>query len=64
VLARLREAEAAVDWSVGLSGWLPGEDLGSCLARADRSLYGVTQTRADTSQSVDAGRAHSLLPST
>jgi diguanylate cyclase (GGDEF)-like protein len=38
-LARLHTAEIPVGWSVGVSEWLAGEDLGTVLARADTLLY-------------------------
>ncbi|HWX43953.1 MAG TPA: GGDEF domain-containing protein [Solirubrobacteraceae bacterium] len=44
VLQRLRVEGLPVGWSVGVSEWLPGEDLDACLARADRGLYRVKQT--------------------
>ena len=67
VLERLRGEELPVDWSVGVSGWLPGEDLDACLARADRSLYNVKQSRVPTCSEglpAEGRRAPSLLPST
>jgi diguanylate cyclase (GGDEF)-like protein len=38
-LGRLRGREDHVDWSIGISEWLPGEDLDTPLARADKHLY-------------------------
>ena len=38
-LERLRGSEDSVGWSIGLSEWLPGEDLDTPLARADKHLY-------------------------
>jgi diguanylate cyclase (GGDEF)-like protein len=38
-LERLRSGEDPVGWSVGISEWLPGEDLDAPLARADERLY-------------------------
>jgi len=38
-IARLERATAAVSWSVGISDWLPGEELRTALARADARLY-------------------------
>jgi diguanylate cyclase (GGDEF)-like protein len=38
-LARLRREDAPVDWSVGISQWLRGEELSAVLARADERLY-------------------------
>jgi diguanylate cyclase (GGDEF)-like protein len=38
-LERLRSSEDPVDWSIGLSEWLPGEDLDTPLVRADKHLY-------------------------
>jgi diguanylate cyclase (GGDEF)-like protein len=38
-LARLHAANDPVGWSVGISEWLRGEDLGTVLARADTLLY-------------------------
>jgi diguanylate cyclase (GGDEF)-like protein len=67
VLERLRGEELPVDWSVGISGWLPGESLDACLARADRSLYSVKQSRVPPAPEglLSGGRrAPSLLPST
>jgi diguanylate cyclase (GGDEF)-like protein len=39
VLRRLRRVEDPVEWSIGISEWLPGEDLDPPLARADERLY-------------------------
>jgi diguanylate cyclase (GGDEF)-like protein len=69
VLDRLRGdgEELPVDWSVGVSGWLPGEHLDACLARADRSLYHVKQSRVPSAPGglpAEGRRAPSLLPST
>jgi diguanylate cyclase (GGDEF)-like protein len=64
VLERLRWEALPVDWSVGISGWLSGEDLGTCLARADRSLYSVKQARATTEElSVESRHAPSFATS-
>lgn len=63
VLERLRWSGSPVDWSVGVSGWVPGEDLGSCLARADRSLYGVKHTRDDAGALGQTRPVRALLPS-
>jgi diguanylate cyclase (GGDEF)-like protein len=63
VLQRLR-GEELPDWSVGISGWLPGEGLDACLARADRSLYNVKQSRASQERPAETRLAGSLLPST
>ncbi len=41
MLARLRAGRGEIDWSVGVSEWLPGESIDAPLARADRQLYGV-----------------------
>lgn len=38
-LKRLRGGEYPVGWSIGISEWLPGEDLDAPLARADEHLY-------------------------
>jgi diguanylate cyclase (GGDEF)-like protein len=38
-LARLHREEQLVNWSVGVSEWLPGEELSAALARADSRLY-------------------------
>ncbi len=38
-LARLQVPDMAVNWSVGVSQWRPGEEIDDCLARADRNLY-------------------------
>ncbi len=38
-VARLHGKERLVDWSVGISEWLRGEELSSVLARADSRLY-------------------------
>jgi diguanylate cyclase (GGDEF)-like protein len=43
VLNRLQVGEIPVTWSVGVSEWQPRESLDACLARADRSLYGVKE---------------------
>ncbi len=39
VLARLRDGEQQIDWSVGVSEWRAGEQLRAVLARADVRLY-------------------------
>ncbi len=67
VLERLRWEGLPVDWSVGISGWQPGEDLDACLARADRGLYNVKQSRVPAAPGglpAEGRRAPSLLPST
>ncbi len=64
VLERLRGEELPVDWSVGISGWLPGENLDAALARADRSLYNVKQSRAPQEKAAESRFAPWLLPST
>ncbi|MGA2164815.1 MAG: GGDEF domain-containing protein, partial [Solirubrobacteraceae bacterium] len=67
VLERLRWEDLVVDWSVGISGWESGEDLDACLARADRSLYNVKQSRVPSvadGLGVEGRRVPSLLPST
>jgi diguanylate cyclase (GGDEF)-like protein len=64
VLARLRVEELPVRWSVGVSEWLPGEDLDACLARADRSLYRVKQSVERGAAAAVGLRAGALLPST
>ncbi len=67
VLERLRWEGLPVDWSVGISGWQSGEDLDACLARADRGLYNVKQSRAPAAPEglpAEGRRAPSLLPST
>ena len=38
-LNRLSSSEDPVEWSIGISEWLPGEDLDTPLARADKHLY-------------------------
>ena len=38
-LKRLSSGEDLVDWSIGISEWLAGEDLDTPLARADKHLY-------------------------
>jgi diguanylate cyclase (GGDEF)-like protein len=42
-LERLRVPDLPIDWSAGVSQWLPGEDLDECLAKADRDLYAVKE---------------------
>jgi diguanylate cyclase (GGDEF)-like protein len=64
VLERLRAQGLPVHWSVGVSEWLPGEDLDACLARADRSLYRVKQSVERAPAQVETWRAGSVLPST
>jgi hypothetical protein len=67
VLERLRWEGLPIDWSLGISGWEPGEDLDACLARADRSLYNVKQSRVPAPPeglAAEGRRAPSLLPST
>jgi diguanylate cyclase (GGDEF)-like protein len=41
VLERLHVENLPVTWSVGIGEWLPGENLGECIARADAHLYSV-----------------------
>ena len=41
VLERLRDEGMPVTWSVGIGEWLPRENLGECIARADPHLYSV-----------------------
>jgi PleD family two-component response regulator len=38
-IARLEREAAEVSWSVGISDWLPGEQLQTALVRADARLY-------------------------
>lgn len=38
-LKRLRSGDDPVGWSIGVSEWLPGENLDAPLARADKHLY-------------------------
>jgi diguanylate cyclase (GGDEF)-like protein len=68
VLGRLHVDGLAVRWSVGVSEWLPGEDLDECLARADRSLYRVKQSLERSPAPAGDAPAKdvrgSLLPST
>lgn len=64
VLERLRVEQLPVEWSVGVSEWLPSESLDAGLARADRSLYSVKQS-LDRGEPLSEGRfTRSLLPST
>lgn len=46
VLDRLSGKEDPVRWSVGLSEWLPGEEIEVVLARADRHLYEAKHGRS------------------
>jgi diguanylate cyclase (GGDEF)-like protein len=62
-LDRLRGGELPVSWSIGVSELLPGEELGACVARADRDLYGVKQSRRGGGNDESEYRARSLLPS-
>ncbi len=64
VLERLRGAGTPVDWSLGVSEWLPSESLDTCLARADRSLYRVKQSSDRAAASPEGARSGALLPST
>lgn len=54
-LEHLRCPEAQVTWSVGVSEWLPGEDLDKCLAEADRELYAAKESRRPRALSTGAG---------
>jgi diguanylate cyclase len=45
-LDRLSIDGLPVDWAIGVSEWRHGEDLDACLARADRDLYRVKQSRS------------------
>jgi diguanylate cyclase (GGDEF)-like protein len=60
-LRRLRSKEDPVDWSIGISEWLPGEDLDMPLARADKCLYeaklAISQ-REDSVREVLGGKYH------
>ncbi len=38
-LGRLHNGDEPISWSVGVSEWLPDEDLDATFARADRNLY-------------------------
>ena len=69
MLGRLRVRQDAIEWSVGVSEWLPGEHLDAPFARADRYLYGVK--RALRPEDAPAPAHHgdyvargALLPST
>jgi diguanylate cyclase len=64
VLERLRVERVPVSWSVGVSEWLPREELDACLARADRRLYSVKQSRDRVEVPADGPLVRSLLPST
>jgi len=64
VLTRLRSDGLPVGWSVGVSEWLPREDLDACLGRADRSLYRAKQAPVAGERVGTGYRAGSLLPST
>jgi len=48
-LARLRGGEAPIGWSIGISEWLPEEDLDTTFARADRDLYDTKLSRSQGS---------------
>ncbi len=54
-LERLRCPEAQVTWSVGVSEWLSGEDLDTCLADADRELYAAKESRRPRAVPAGAG---------
>jgi diguanylate cyclase (GGDEF)-like protein len=64
VLERLHVDGLPVRWAVGVSEWLPGEDLDACLARADRSLYRAKQSVERNTPAAEGLRAGLLLPST
>jgi diguanylate cyclase (GGDEF)-like protein len=64
VLERLRGAALPVGWSIGLSEWLPAENLEAGLARADRDLYSVKRALAVGVGEAMEYRPGSLLPST
>ncbi len=55
-LERLRAPDLPVRWSAGICEWRPGEDLDSCLAKADRHLYAVKESR----RRLTAGREASV----
>ncbi len=73
VLERLRGENDSVGWSVGVSEWLPGEDLDAPMARADRYLYevksaqrgdaGTASASADANGDGDYVASAALLPS-
>lgn len=44
-LQRLHAPEVPITWSAGVSEWLSGEDLDTCLAKADRELYAAKDSR-------------------
>ncbi len=59
-LARLHGEEELLDWSVGISEWLRGEELSAVLARADTRLYAAKLSKPR--QSPDrTGRSLGLL---
>lgn len=59
-LKRLRGGDDLVDWSIGLSEWLPGEDLDTPLARADKHLY---EAKLAASRGSRAGTARTTVES-
>jgi diguanylate cyclase (GGDEF)-like protein len=48
-LGRLRGPADPIGWSIGISEWLPGEELDVALARADRHLYETKLARGHSS---------------
>ncbi|HEV7942804.1 MAG TPA: GGDEF domain-containing protein [Solirubrobacteraceae bacterium] len=44
-LQRLHAPEVPITWSAGVSQWIAGEDLDTCLAKADRELYAAKDSR-------------------
>jgi diguanylate cyclase (GGDEF)-like protein len=61
-LGRLGRETHAVTWSVGLSEWLPGEDLIAALARADARLYEAKLLKPDRAQENDTRTSSRLAP--
>jgi diguanylate cyclase (GGDEF)-like protein len=62
VLARLHAADVAVGWSVGISEWIRGENLGTVLARADTLLYEEKRSKPESSIGRSQHPAQRLTP--
>jgi len=60
-LERLRVPDLPIRWSAGVCEWRPGEDLDVCLAKADRHLYAVKESRRRLSAGREAGVAVARL---
>jgi len=61
-VARLRGDEDPVGWSIGISQWLPGEELDAVLTRADERLYEAKLAKPTISVDRMADANHLRMP--